>query len=103
MRKSISEEDTTSCISDVYKKTGYVLDPHTAVGYAASNSLPSEGSIITLGTAHPAKFPTAVKKSLGTVPEMPDRLKKAMNGDERFSEMNIDLEKIKDFIRSSIV
>ena len=101
--KSISEEDTTSCISDVYKKTGYVLDPHTAVGYAASNSLPSEGSIITLGTAHPAKFPTAVKKSLGTVPEMPDRLKKVMNGDERFSEMNIDLEKIKDFIRSSIV
>ena len=43
------------------------------------------------------------KKSLGTVPEMPDRLKKVMNGDERFSEMNIDLEKIKDFIRSSMV
>ena len=34
---------------------------------------------------------------------MPDRLKKVMNGDERFSEMNIDLEKIKEFIRSSIV
>ena len=41
------------------RKSGYILDPHSAVGYAATDSLSSEGSIITLGTAHPAKFPNS--------------------------------------------
>ncbi|MDA9623245.1 threonine synthase [Rhodobiaceae bacterium] len=97
--KSISEKETKDCIANVYKKTGYILDPHTAVGYASIDILKSEGSIVTLGTAHPSKFPKAVKSSLGKIPEMPERLKKVMSGDEIFSEMSTDLEKIKEFIR----
>ena len=49
---SITEQETKECISDVYRKTGYILDPHTAVGYAASRSLDDKnGVIVTLGTA----------------------------------------------------
>ena len=101
LAKSISENDTQNCIADVYKKTGYILDPHTAVGYAASD-MPSGGSVITLGTAHPAKFPLAVESSIGRLPEIPDRLKKVMDGNEKFSKMGINLEKIKDFISLNI-
>ena len=101
LAKSISENETRNCIADVYKKTGYILDPHTAVGYAASD-MPSGGSVITLGTAHPAKFPLAVESSIGRLPEIPDRLKKVMDGDEKFSKMGINLEKIKDFISLNI-
>jgi len=102
LAKSITEKATKDCIADVYKKSGYILDPHSAVGYAATDILSSDGSIITLGTAHPSKFPNAVKSSLGIIPDMPERLKKVMSGGESFSEMSIDISKIKDFIRSNI-
>ena len=102
LAKSINEKATSDCIADVYKKSGYILDPHSAVGYAATDVLSSDKQIITLGTAHPSKFPNAVKGSLGSIPDMPERLKKVMNGDEKFSEMSIEISKIKDFIRSNI-
>ena len=65
-------------------------------------TVPSGGSVITLGTAHPAKFPLAVESSIRRLPEIPDRLKKVMDGDEKFSKMGINLEKIKDFISLNI-
>ena len=72
---SITEQETKECISDVYRKTGYILDPHTAVGYAASRSLDDKnGVIVTLGTAHPSKFPIAVEDSIKIKPDIPDRL-----------------------------
>lgn len=100
---SITEQETKECISDVYKKTGYILDPHTAVGYAASRSLDDKnGIIVTLGTAHPSKFPIAVEDSIKIKPDIPDRLKKVLNKTENFSKMEIDLKKIKNFISTNI-
>ena len=100
---SISENETKECIADVYKKTGYILDPHSAVGYAASMMMDdSEGAIVTLGTAHPSKFPIAVENSINIKPDIPERLKKIMNKTENFSKMEIDLMKIKNFIITNI-
>jgi len=100
---SISEKETKECIADVYKKTGYILDPHSAVGYAASKLMDdSSGSIVTLGTAHPSKFPIAVEDSINIKPDIPERLKKIMNKSENFSKMEIDLKKIKNFISKNI-
>ena len=100
---SITEQETKECISDVYKKTGYILDPHTAVGYAASRSLDDKnGVIVTLGTAHPSEFPIAVEDSIKIKPDIPDRLKKVLNKTENFSKMEIDLKKIKNFISTNI-
>ena len=99
---SISEKDTQKCILDVYKKTGYILDPHSAVGYAASKLMSNEGSVVTLGTAHPSKFPLAVEKSINKKPDVPERLKKIMDKQENFYKMEIDLAKIKNFISSKI-
>ena len=74
----VSNEETLDTIAHIHKSTGYVLDPHTAVGalglirYRAqtSSSLPG----IILATAHPAKFGATVAQAIGSEPEMPPQL-----------------------------
>jgi len=58
--------DTLSEIRDVYKRTGYLLDPHTAVGVHVARKHMSPGiPMICLSTAHPAKFPEAIERATG--------------------------------------
>jgi threonine synthase len=64
---SADEAQTLAAIRDVYGETGYLLDPHTAVGYHASRQyLSADEPMVCLATAHPAKFPEAVKAAIGT-------------------------------------
>ncbi len=59
-------EDTLAAIRDTYATTGVVLDPHTAVGVSvALRHLSDEAPTICLATAHPAKFPDAVRRAIG--------------------------------------
>jgi threonine synthase len=62
----VSDEQTTSTIKDFYGKTGYILDPHSAVGIAAALRSLQRSSTphISLSTAHPAKFAGAVELAL---------------------------------------
>ena len=57
---------------------GVLIDPHTAVGLVAMEKARAAGAltgaVVTLATAHPAKFPEAVEKATGASPELPDRL-----------------------------
>jgi threonine synthase len=64
---------------------GQVIDPHTAVGLAAARSsdLPENIPIITLATAHPAKFRDAVAAALGVEPELPAPIAGLMDMEER--------------------
>jgi len=66
---SVSDEETMTTIAELYKKEGYLLDPHGAVSVAAidclQDVLPNE-KIICLATAHPAKFPDITKRALQT-------------------------------------
>lgn len=79
----ISDEDTIATIARTHRETGYILDPHTAVGllalerYRAANSTSSPG--IVLGTAHPAKFGDTVKRAIGTPPPLPPQLAETLN------------------------
>jgi threonine synthase len=62
-------------IRDFYATTGYILDPHTAVGVRAAHVLPDDDSpVICLATAHPAKFPDAVHQAIGRNPQRPTSL-----------------------------
>lgn len=67
---AIDEEETKATIGDVYRRFGYVADPHTAVGIAAAmraeEATPSTQAPICVATAHPAKFPEAVGEAIGT-------------------------------------
>lgn len=80
---SISDENTIATIRQYYEKTGYILDPHTAVGVAAakqsedhySNEIP----IIITATAHPAKFPEVIKRAIDIDIELPESLRKTLD------------------------
>jgi threonine synthase len=73
---SITEDETRATIRNVYERARYVLDPHSAVGWAAADrfaaSSGARGPIVTLATAHPAKFDWAIREQLGFAPPLPD-------------------------------
>ncbi|MBF0422181.1 MAG: threonine synthase [Magnetococcales bacterium] len=65
---AVDEDLTLKTIRSVHQKTGYVLDPHSAVGFAAATGTPG---MVCLATAHPAKFGHAVRSAIGHEPELP--------------------------------
>jgi threonine synthase len=100
----IDDRETLDVISDVYERYDYLIDPHTAVGIGAARKVGHDGEhIICLSTAHPAKFPDAVRKATGVEPEIPERLAAALEGEERFERLGNDLELVKAFVSASIV
>jgi threonine synthase len=92
---SFSDEETLRVMHDVEQHHGYVLDPHTAVGwqsFAKQNPPTTQG--IVLATANPAKFADTVARAIGIRPEMPERLaayldrtKKSIPFPNRFSDL----------------
>ena len=64
--EEIKEEESLRAIASLYQKKGYMMDPHTAIGYAAAKRRKRDGApIIALATAHAAKFPDAVRRAIG--------------------------------------
>lgn len=59
------DEDTKKTIGDVYEKTGYVLDPHSAIGYALADENRDQGVIVAVSTASPYKFSADVLDGIG--------------------------------------
>jgi threonine synthase len=77
---SVSDADTLLSIRESYEKTGYILDPHTAVGVMAAKKLMPESTspLIVTATAHPAKFPDVIKRALGFDIHLPESLQLAL-------------------------
>lgn len=72
---SIDEATTAQTMADVYRDTGEVICPHTAVGVAAAKTLPRNGAPrVVLATAHAAKFPDSVEAAIGMPPARPDAI-----------------------------
>jgi threonine synthase len=99
-----SDEETRAAIKAVYKLTGRIIDPHTAVGVAAAMKMGKPLSpVVILSTAHPAKFPEAVTEAIGVAPAEPARLSGLKNLPERLDVLDKDLLLIKRFISSRLV
>jgi len=79
------DTDTLAAIARVERETGRLIDPHTAVALSAAYNLKlcKKVPVVVLSTAHPAKFPDAVRQATGRIPEVPPRLKRALEGDEK--------------------
>ncbi|HUG60298.1 MAG TPA: threonine synthase [Methylomirabilota bacterium] len=93
------EPTTAATIARVHREAGYLLDPHTAVGVAvAERSLGPGVPTITLGTAHPAKFPDSVETASGLRPALPARLGDLMTRPERQSVVDNSLDAVEAFI-----
>jgi threonine synthase len=84
------EAETAATIRAVYKESGYLLDPHSAVGVAVARKLKVKAPCVLLGTAHPAKFPEAVEKASGVRPALPARLSGLADAEERFKVLPND-------------
>jgi threonine synthase len=100
---SIMDDETRRTITQVYARTGYVLDPHGAVGYAAlvrSRRL-SETYGIVLETAHPAKFLETLDPSLRAVVEMPARLRETLAKKKVSIRMTNSFDDLKAFLLST--
>ncbi|WP_316859425.1 threonine synthase [uncultured Cohaesibacter sp.] len=97
-----SEENTAATIKSVLETCGYLLDPHSAVGVHVARTLAREGigdaPMIVLSTAHPAKFPAAVKAASGHYPDLPVWLGDLMDRQERLTVIDNKLEEVEAFI-----
>ena len=80
---------------------GQLLDPHSAIGLAAARARADEivGPIVTLATAHPAKFPDAVERASGMRPQLPRRVQHLFDREERYDRLASDAEALKAYIR----
>lgn len=95
------ENETRDTIREVHKTTGYVLDPHTAVGVAVARKLgatKSQVPLVVLGTAHPAKFPEAVEAACGVNPKLPASFADLMSRTERLTSLPNDPEAVAEFV-----
>lgn len=98
-----SDEQTNMLMKACYKETGYILDPHTAVGLFAGLQVREDPSIplVALACAHPAKFPDAVEKAIGHRPDLPPHLADLYDRKEHVTPLDNNLDKVKDFIRKN--
>ena len=96
-----SESQTSSTIADVWRQSGYLLDPHTAVGIAVGRELDlGAAPVVTLATAHPAKFPAAVKAASGVEPPLPAWLSDLYERPERVDVLANDQGAVEAFMRA---
>ncbi|MFC6637266.1 threonine synthase [Sulfitobacter sp. JBTF-M27] len=98
-----SEEETSAMITQALKHTGELLCPHSAVGVKVADEQREEATpMITLATAHPAKFPDAVEAATGVRPDLPPRMADLFDRPERLTRVTNDLEALKAHINKAL-
>jgi threonine synthase len=96
----LDDAGTLKAMRDIYRRTGMLVDPHSAIGVAAAEAMRRDKSIpvVALATAHPAKFPDAVEKATGIRPELPVYLGDLLTRKERYDVLPNDLGRIQDYV-----
>jgi threonine synthase len=99
---AVDDAATLAEIRAVEALTGYLVDPHTAVGMAAARALAPQGiQTVVAATAHPAKFPDAIEAAVGRRPPLPSHLADLYDRDERTIRLPADLGAIEAEVRSA--
>lgn len=101
----VSDDVTIDVIREVFERTEYLLDPHTAIGVEAARKTRRRQDIpmICLATAHPAKFPEAVRKAgQAEDPALPHHMQDLFEREEKFSVLPQDLASVQKFIASNV-
>ncbi len=99
----MDDDQTRAAILDVYQKTGELVDPHSVIGIAAGRACNRDRSVpmIALATAHPAKFPDAVKQASGIYPDLPERLSDLYERPEKLEPMTNDADALMAHVRKN--
>ena len=95
----ITDTETLAVIKEIYAAHAMLVDPHTAVGIGVAKRLAQKGEhIVSLATAHPAKFAEAVNQATGVYPDSPPQLAGIFDRRETFDVLPNDLATVKDFV-----
>jgi threonine synthase len=99
----VSDEETLETIGHFRVTENVFIDPHTAAGVRAAQRFitdryPTVGKVITLGTAHPAKFGEVVEEATGMRPDIPERLERVLHLEKKAMEMDNTPEALKQFL-----
>ncbi len=94
-----SEEETRAAIARTYAATGELLCPHSAVGVHVAEGFLGAVPMVTLATAHPAKFPDAVEDAVGLRPPLPAHMADLYERAERVTHLPDDLGVLQAFVR----
>lgn len=97
-----TDEETLAEIRRVHAATGWLVDPHTATGTRAARERAGQHPVITMGTAHPAKFPEAVERATGIRPALPPHLADLYERAERTLHAPNDVATVEDLVRSLV-
>ena len=100
---SADQAEVAATIAATLRSTGELVDPHTAVGLAvAARHRPPPGvPLVTLATAHPAKFPEAVEAATGVSPALPARYADLMTLPERCITIDNELGAVEAAVRDT--
>ena len=96
-----SDDETCEEIAQVWSSNGYLIDPHTAIGTKAAKVChgDSQAAMVTLATAHPAKFPAAIEASgIGVEAQLPSHLADLFERPEAFDVLPNDLTEVQTFM-----
>ncbi|MGH9291138.1 MAG: threonine synthase, partial [Acidimicrobiales bacterium] len=101
---SLDDDATLAVIARLHRRTGYLADPHTAVGIGAAETCRRRPDLpmVCLATAHPAKFPDAVERATGTRPALPDSLADLFQRPERYDVVSPDVDAVRSYIEGAV-
>ena len=99
---SVSDAETLETISEVQRVEGYLLDPHSAIAYRAARKFAGGFPVISMATAHPAKFSAAIERALGESPELPPALAALESLPSRVSLLDAKADAVRDHMRKTL-
>ena len=103
--RCVSDEETCAEIARAWRECGYLLDPHSAIGTVAARDCQWDAGqpMVTLATAHPAKFPAAIAASeIGVEAQLPAHLADLFEREERFTVLANDLTAVQQHMANSL-
>ncbi len=95
---SLDDDGIRSTIGELYDNYGYFSDPHSAIGYAASEAVDSPG--FYLSTAHPAKFGEVISGVTGVEVPLPQRLQKLLDREKHCDPLSVSLPDLEAFVEA---
>ncbi|MBN08458.1 MAG: threonine synthase [Rhodospirillaceae bacterium] len=106
----LGDNETQDALATLYNHTGELFDPHTVIGIKAGQAARASASsaalvtspVVSLATAHPAKFPDAVEGATGQRPRLPARLADLFDREERMVSLNNNIDQVEQYIAGQL-
>uniref|UniRef100_A0A832GLZ4 Threonine synthase n=1 Tax=Caldimicrobium thiodismutans TaxID=1653476 RepID=A0A832GLZ4_9BACT len=95
---AVYRREILETIKEFYENWGYLLDPHTAIGVKAGLTFKDERPMICLSTAHPAKFPEAVREAIGKDFPLPPEIEELKHKPQRYEVLKADPREVRSYL-----